>query len=73
VEWECLEGDKEWVGTNFSFALDEKEGKTTLRFAHKSWRAITDFYAGCNYNWGWHLTSLKEYCETRKGRPYQSR
>ncbi len=36
VDWECVQGDKEWVGTQFSFDLEQKEDHTILRFAHKN-------------------------------------
>ncbi|UCG62075.1 MAG: SRPBCC domain-containing protein [Candidatus Zixiibacteriota bacterium] len=71
VTWECIEGDKEWIGTRFVFDLEEREGKTVTRFAHADWRADTDLYALCNYHWGRYMVSLKNYCETGKGAPYQ--
>jgi len=71
VEWECLQGDEEWVGTNFTFEIDEKNGKTFLKFTHKNWREATDFFASCNYQWGLYMKSLKDYCETGKGEPYK--
>lgn len=73
VEWECIEGDEEWVGTRFIFELEEKEGNTMLRFSQIEWRDATDFFASCNYQWGWYMTSLKNYCETGKGQPFQDR
>jgi uncharacterized protein YndB with AHSA1/START domain len=70
VEWECIDGDEEWIGTQITFALSEEDGKTTLSFAHSDWGEMTDFFASCNYNWGWYLTSLKDYCEKGKGKPF---
>ena len=70
VEWECIQGHHEWVGTTFVFDLEEKEGTTTLRFTHGNWRAATDFFARCNYHWGYYMHSLKRYCQTDKGTPY---
>ena len=70
VEWECIAGDKEWIGTKFSFDLQEKEGVTTLRFKHYNWREATDFFASCNYQWGRYMKSLKNYCESGKGSPF---
>jgi len=72
VEWECIKGDKEWIGTNFVFSLDEKDGDTILRFTHSNWKEETDFFASCNYNWGYYLRSLKLYCETGIGTPFSS-
>lgn len=73
VHWECIAGDKEWVGTHITFALEEQDSATILRFAHHEWKAETDFFAGCNYHWGFYMHSLKEYCETGKGIPHQER
>jgi len=70
LEWECLEGDKEWIGTTFLFDLEEKDGSTILRFSHNNWKEETDFFASCNYNWGYYLRSLKQYCETGEGTPF---
>ncbi len=70
VEWECIEGDKEWVKTTFTFDLEEKDGKTVLRFSQDGWREATDFYALCNTTWGFYMQSLKSYCQTGKGTPF---
>ena len=70
VEWTCLDGDPEWVGTTFVFDLESREGSTVLRFTHGNWREATDFFAACNYNWGFYMRSLKSYCETGKGQPF---
>jgi uncharacterized protein YndB with AHSA1/START domain len=70
VEWECLEGDEQWIGTNFVFSLEDTDGQTTLRFSHGKWREMTDFFATCNYHWGFYMHSLKLYCETGEGEPF---
>ena len=72
VEWECIQGDKEWIGTTFLFDLEEKEGDTILKFTHAKWREETDFFASCHYNWGYSLRSLKLYCETGSGTPFSA-
>jgi uncharacterized protein YndB with AHSA1/START domain len=71
VEWECIEGDKEWIGTTFLFNLEGKEENTILRFSHNNWREETDFFASCNYHWGYYLRSIKLYCETGEGTPFR--
>jgi len=70
VEWICLVGDSEWIDTTFVFDLELKENKTILRFTHGNWREPTDFFASCNYHWGYYMRSLKLYCETGNGTPY---
>ncbi len=72
VDWECLQGDEQWVGTSFVFDLEEREGKTVLRFLHGNWREATDVYASCNYHWGCYLRSLKLHCETGTGHPFKA-
>ena len=72
VEWKCIEGDKEWIGTTFLFDLEEKDGSTILRFSQNNWKEESDFFASCNYNWGYYLKSLKQYCETGEGTPFNN-
>lgn len=69
VEWKCINSNGEWINTNLSFDLEEKNGHTILRFAHSDWEAPTDFFAACNYAWGSLMTSLKSFCETGNGTP----
>jgi uncharacterized protein YndB with AHSA1/START domain len=70
VEWICLVGDSEWIDTTFVFDLELNKDKTILRFIHGNWRERTDFFASCNYHWGYYMQSLKLYCETGKGTPF---
>ena len=69
VEWECINSIEEWIGTGISFDLEEKEGKTIVRFTHGGWKAVTDMFAGCTYDWARFMTSLKSFCETGSGTP----
>ncbi len=71
VLWECIDGDKEWLGTNISFELIKNDESTTLRFSHTNWADETDFFASCTYHWGRYMESLKLLCETGKGTPYK--
>jgi uncharacterized protein YndB with AHSA1/START domain len=69
VAWECIASIEEWIGTTISFDLEEKNGNTLLRFTHGGWRAVTDTFAGCNYDWALFIKSLKTFCETGVGNP----
>jgi uncharacterized protein YndB with AHSA1/START domain len=69
VAWRCLNANEEWMNTNISFDLEEKDGRTVLRFAHFGWRAATDFFDACNYDWGRFMASLKSFCENGTGTP----
>ena len=69
VEWKCINSIEEWTGTDISFDMEEKDGSTILRFAHAGWRAATDTFAGCTYDWAIFIKSLKLFCETGAGTP----
>ena len=71
VEWKCFQGDKEWIGTTFEFAIEARDDDTILRFTHSNWREETDFFAHCNYQWGYYMRSLANYCEKGEGTPYR--
>jgi uncharacterized protein YndB with AHSA1/START domain len=71
AEWECLDGDKEWIGTRIRFNITAQDGGTILHFRHYEWKKETDFFASCNYHWGQYMKSLKDYCETGKGEPFK--
>ena len=70
VEWKCLEGDKEWIGTKLIFEIEKQDDHSILRFMHSDWLEETDFFASCNYHWGYYMRSIKLYCETGKGIPF---
>lgn len=59
VEWKCINLIEEWIGTDIFFDMEEKEGSTILRFTHAGWRATTDTFAGCNYDWALFMKSLQ--------------
>jgi uncharacterized protein YndB with AHSA1/START domain len=73
VRWECMAGDEEWVGTKIVFRLEKRGEQTLLRFSHTDWRDTSDFYASCNTHWGFYMRSLKVFCETGKGEPFEYR
>lgn len=70
VEWECIKGDPQWIGTKLIFNIESQNNATILRFFHTGWKEATDFFAACNYHWGLYLKSLKTYLETGKGNPH---
>lgn len=72
VEWKCIAGDEEWIGTTISFEIIENNGACNLRFTHNKWKEQTDYFGVCSYHWARFLTSLKSYIETGVGQPFQS-
>jgi uncharacterized protein YndB with AHSA1/START domain len=73
VSWECIGGDKEWVGTKMQFELSENDkGGTNLTFKHTGWAAQSFLFGLCSFHWAGYMKSLRDYCETGKGIPDSS-
>ena len=70
AEWRCVVSVDEWIATTITFDIQQQGDLTILRFSHAGWREATDFFAKCNYHWGYYMRSLKQYCETGQGTPY---
>jgi hypothetical protein len=70
VNWNCVEGADEWVGTTLSFDLTYTGDETVVLFTHADWREPVEFMAHCSARWAYFLLSLKSYLETGKGTPF---
>jgi uncharacterized protein YndB with AHSA1/START domain len=70
VNWNCVDGEEEWVGTTLSFDLDRNEDETVVLFSHADWRKPSEFMAHCSARWAYFLLSLKSLLETGKGTPF---
>ena len=72
VHWQCVGGHDNWLDNTFSFELSDKGDNTLLMFTQIYARELSDeVYGTYNYNWGYYLDSLKAYCETGTGKPFQ--
>ena len=60
-ELEFISADKDWLGTRVGFALDEKEGLTTVRFHHSGWSEANEHYRISSYCWAMYLRLLGRY------------
>lgn len=72
VEWVCLAGPPDWIGTNFTFELSTQDDYTILIFGHRNWKEESESKAHCNMKWGVFMMSLKDYIEKGKGKPSPS-
>lgn len=70
VEWKCITGTEEWIGTTITFILEKADTKTILHFSHDNWDSPTAMFSQCSYDWAMFLRSLKHLCEKRKGLPF---
>ena len=70
VRWRCVDGAKEWIGTELTFDLKQENGHTIVLFAHRGWKEQVEFMHYCSTKWATYMLSLKLLCETRTGKPY---
>lgn len=63
VEWRCVQGPDEWVGTSIRFELDERDGETVVLFTHGDWREASEFMRHCGTKWAYFLIGLKSWLE----------
>ncbi len=70
VQWLCVGGAMDWIGTKISFDLSLSEGQTAVLFTHGGWRQSSEFMAHCSARWSYFLLSLKSLVETGKGTPF---
>ena len=69
VEWICVDGHKEWVGTKLCFELRSEEEGTKVCFSHYNWKSQSEYTGECSFHWAYYLSSLKKLCETGQGLP----
>ena len=72
VVWECISPEG-WKGHTFTFALDENDGKTRVRFSQDGWTEQADFYASCSFSWARYMESLRQFCQTGNGEAFGSK
>lgn len=71
--WRCIAGHAPWKDNTFRFQLVKlEEGRTRLRF----WQDYAvelddDSYGSYNFNWGYYIESLRLFCTTGIGKPFQ--
>lgn len=71
LRWECVAGHEPWQDNKFWFELEKADDGTQLKFSQEYAREISDEdYGTYNFNWGYYLQSLKDYCEHGKGKPF---
>jgi len=70
VQWRCIGGAEEWIGTNLTFDLKSVDGETVVLFTHANWREPVEFMYHCSTKWAYFLLSLKSHVEAGMGNAY---
>jgi uncharacterized protein YndB with AHSA1/START domain len=70
IEWKCIKGPGNSVGTTVRFDLSPADkGRTYLEFLHSDWPNAGGNFRKCNTLWGILLYHLQKYAETQKSDP----
>jgi uncharacterized protein YndB with AHSA1/START domain len=70
VKWSCVDGAKEWIGTELTFDLRHEADVTNVLFAQRGWKRQVECMHFCSTKWATFLIGLKSLCETGTGTPY---
>ena len=70
VEWRCIEGPEEWLGTRIKFDLLQQVSHNQLMFRHSGWSDESPFFYHCSTKWATFLLSLRDYLELGQGKPF---
>ena len=70
VNWKFEGGYPDWDGTFVAFVLSEQNGLTRMEFVHEEFKDDYEGYGNINFSWAGYLSSLRDYCETGKGKPF---
>jgi activator of Hsp90 ATPase-like protein len=73
LHWRCVGGHDKWQNNTFRFQLSSPDDShTRVRFWQDYAVELSDDdYGNYNFNWGYYLESLRLYCSTGEGKPFQ--
>jgi uncharacterized protein YndB with AHSA1/START domain len=72
-ELELTHADADWTGTRVGFELDERDGRTDVRFHHTGWPEANAHYRTSSFCWAMYLRLLKRYVESGEVVEYAKR
>jgi uncharacterized protein YndB with AHSA1/START domain len=72
VQWECVDGPQEWVGTSVALRIEQLPADITggepvsvVRFWHGGWAYEDGLMPRVSFQWALLLESLRQYAESR--------
>lgn len=69
IQWRCLEGPAEWIGTDIRFELKQEGEMTIVLFSHLNWKEVVEMTYHCSMKWAVFLLSLRDFVMTGRGQP----
>jgi uncharacterized protein YndB with AHSA1/START domain len=72
-EWTMTRCHDDWMGSRVGFTLEEKEGRTNVRFYHSGWKEANEHFRVSTYCWAMYLRIAKRYIEFGETVAYDKR
>jgi uncharacterized protein YndB with AHSA1/START domain len=63
VQWRCIDGPQDWLGTTVAFDLKESDGETVLLFTHADWQEASELMHHSSTKWATFLIGLRSGLE----------
>ena len=70
VQWECVGGPDDWLGTRVEFEIKPGVKQNMLMFRHAGWRSENAHFHHCSTKWATFLLSLRDHVERGQGKPF---
>jgi len=70
VDWRCVAGPDEWVGTRVHWGIAPHDTGTTVRFEHQGWASPDGDLGQCSFVWGQVLARLSRYVDGGENDPF---
>ncbi len=73
LTWKMISAMDDWMNTEVGFEIRPEEEGSLVHFFHTGWRSESEHFGITNYCWAQLLRGLKDYVETGKIVPFESR
>jgi len=72
-ELQLTDAMPDWLGTRVRLILAERDGVTTVRFAHLGWAEASEHFRTSSFCWAMYLRLLRRFVEVGEIVPYADR
>lgn len=70
VEWACMGGPPDWIGTRVRWEVEPSNGGGRVKFHHEGWKSAEGPPPDITFVWAMVLDRLSQYAEKGKPNPY---
>ncbi|HEX9410394.1 MAG TPA: SRPBCC domain-containing protein [Actinomycetota bacterium] len=70
VEWTCVGGPPDWIGTKVQWEVEPADGGNKVKFHHQGWKSAEGGTPDITFVWAMVLDRLSQYAQSGKANPY---